>query len=88
MRATKRDLPPMMTSPETGKPLVRGVRALTIAYKGESVVVECPGYYPADGSEDDGVLVGGDMEPADQALRQLKDKLDGSTASVDPAFAD
>lgn len=84
MRETMRDLPPMMMSPETGRPLVRGIRALTVTYKGESLVVECPGYYPADGGEEDGVLIGDDMEPADQALQRLKDKMDGLPATTHP----
>lgn len=88
MRAKMRDLAPVMTSPETGRPLVRGVRALTITYKGESTVVDCPGYYPADGREEDGVLVGDDMEPADQALQLLKEKVDGPPAATQQVRVD
>jgi hypothetical protein len=45
--ATKDEpLPETMISPETGETLARGVRPFTVAYKGESVVVDLPGYYP------------------------------------------
>lgn len=88
MRANMRDPASVMTSPETGKPLVRSIRALTITYKGESTVVDCPGYYPADGGEEDGVLVGDDMEPADQALQLLKEKVDGPPATAQQVSVD
>ncbi|TGT02594.1 type II toxin-antitoxin system MqsA family antitoxin, partial [Mesorhizobium sp. M8A.F.Ca.ET.213.01.1.1] len=45
-----------MISPETGETLTRGVRPFNVAYKGESMVVDLPGYYPA--SEGEGVHVG------------------------------
>lgn len=67
-----------MTSPETGETLTRGVRPFTVTYKGESIVVELPGYYPA--SEGEGVHVGNDMAAVDAALRILKEKVDGVPA--------
>jgi hypothetical protein len=39
-------LPEMMTAPETGETLARGVRPFVVTYKGESVTVDLPGYYP------------------------------------------
>ncbi len=75
MPAQTRELPSSMTSPETGELLTRGVRPFTVAYKGHSVTVELPGYYP-DG-EGDGVHVGDDMAAADSALRALKERVDG-----------
>jgi HTH-type transcriptional regulator/antitoxin MqsA len=66
---------PTMTSPETGAPLTRGVRPFTVSYKGQSITVELPGWYPE--GEGDGVLVGDDMAAADQALRDLKEQVDG-----------
>ena len=57
------ELPSSMTSPETGEVLTRGVRPFTVSYKGHSVTVDLPGYYP-DG-EGDGVHVGDDMAAAD-----------------------
>jgi HTH-type transcriptional regulator/antitoxin MqsA len=74
--ATKDEpLPETMISPETGETLTRGVRPFTVAYKGESVVVDLPGYYPA--GEGEGVHIGEDMAVVDQALRGLKEKADG-----------
>lgn len=68
-------LPPTMQSPETGEALNRGLRPFTVTYKGRSVTVDLPGYYPA--GDGDGVLVGDDMALADAALRTLKEQVDG-----------
>jgi HTH-type transcriptional regulator/antitoxin MqsA len=77
--ATKEQvLPNTMNSPETGETLARGVRPFTVEYKGESVTVDLPGYYPA--GEGDGVHVGKDMRVVDEALRGLKEKIDGVPA--------
>jgi HTH-type transcriptional regulator / antitoxin MqsA len=74
--ATKYEaLPETMMSPETGETLTRGVRPFMVAYKGESVVVDLPGYYPAGDGE--GVHIGEDMAVVDQSLRRLKEKADG-----------
>ncbi|MFC3327099.1 type II toxin-antitoxin system MqsA family antitoxin [Mesorhizobium cantuariense] len=67
-----------MISPETGETLTREVRPFTVAYKGESIIVDLPGYYPASG--DEGVHVGDDMVAVDAALRVLKEKIDGVPA--------
>ncbi|MEI9406050.1 type II toxin-antitoxin system MqsA family antitoxin [Mesorhizobium argentiipisi] len=67
-----------MIFPETGEALTRGVRPFTVTYKGESMVVDLPGYYPA--SDGDGVHVGDDMAAVDAALRILKEKIDGVPA--------
>jgi HTH-type transcriptional regulator/antitoxin MqsA len=75
MAARLHELPPSMTSPETGELLSRDVRPFTIAYKGQSVTVDLPGYYPA--GDGDGVHVGDDMAAADVALRELKERVDG-----------
>jgi len=71
-----------MISPETGEPLSRGVRPFTVTYKGQSITVDLPGWYPE--GDGDGVLVGDDMAAADQALRDLKERVDGlpSPASI------
>lgn len=68
-------VPSTMLSPETGEILARGFQPFTVSYKGHSVTVDLPGYYPA--GEGDGVLVGDDMAPADAALRGLKEQVDG-----------
>lgn len=68
-------LPDTMVSPETGEILHRGVRPFVVAYKGESLTVDLPGYYPESG--DKGIHVGEDMAAADSALRTLKEKVEG-----------
>lgn len=68
-------LPETMISPETGTVLTRGVRPFQVVYKGEVITVALPGYYPA--GEGDGVHVGRDMEVVDEALRALKEKVEG-----------
>ena len=75
MAAKDKVVPETMTAPETGEVLTRGVRPFVVAYKGESVTVELPGHYPA--GEGDGVHVGKDMSVVDEALRALKEKIDG-----------
>ena len=70
--------PDTMISPETGETLTRGIRPFTVEYKGECAIVDLPGYYPA--GEGDGVHVGKDMSVVDEALRSLKEKVDGLPA--------
>lgn len=70
-----RILPDTMTSPETGLTLTRGVRPFAVAYKGETLTVDLPGYYPE--GEGEGVHVGDDMTVVDAALRTLKERVDG-----------
>lgn len=67
-------LPDTIASPETGAPLHRGVRPFFVTYKGRSVTVDLPGYYPE--AEGDGVHVGDDMAVVDDALRGLKERVD------------
>jgi HTH-type transcriptional regulator / antitoxin MqsA len=64
-----------MASPDTGETLRRGVRPFSVAYKGASVTVDLPGYYPV--GEGDGVHVGEDMRVVDAALRDLRRTVDG-----------
>ena len=73
--AEQRVLPDTMTSPETGEMLTRGVRPFCVAYKGPSITVSLPGYYPA--GEGDGIHVGKDMKVVDAALRTLKEMVEG-----------
>jgi HTH-type transcriptional regulator / antitoxin MqsA len=75
MAAKDKVVPETMTAPGTGEVLTRGVRPFVVAYKGETVTVDLPGYYPA--GEGDGVHVGKDMSAVDEALRALKEKIDG-----------
>ncbi|WP_296710316.1 type II toxin-antitoxin system MqsA family antitoxin [Rhodoblastus sp.] len=75
MASQEKILPDTMASPETGETLTRGVRPFVVAYKGETITVDLPGYYPV--GEGDGVHVGKDMGVVDEALRALKEKLEG-----------
>lgn len=75
MAVSRKELPETMASPETGETLHRGVRPFLVAYKGKSITVELPGYYPESG--DDGVHVGDDMAVTDAALRALKEEVEG-----------
>ncbi len=63
------------TDPETGAPLRRGVRPLTLVYKGESITVDMPGWY-GDGP-DEGVFDPADMKVSDRALNRLKARVEG-----------
>lgn len=67
-----------MIHPETGEVLRRGVRTVTVTYRGLRKAVRQPGWYPAHGS--DGVFVGTDMAAADKALSELKEKARLETA--------
>ena len=53
----------------------RGVRPLTLAYKGESITVDMPGWY-CDRSEES-VHTGEDMKVSDRALNRLKARVEG-----------
>nr|WP_318011481.1 type II toxin-antitoxin system MqsA family antitoxin [Mesorhizobium sp. CA8] len=74
----RKERPETMTSPETGETLTRGFRPFAVTYKGESMTVDLPGYYPA--SDGESVHVGDDMAAVDAALRILKEKIDGVPA--------
>lgn len=74
----KEESPETMASPETGETLTRAVRPFAVTYKGESITVDLPGYYPA--SDGESVHVGDDMIAVDAALRLLKEKIDGVPA--------
>jgi HTH-type transcriptional regulator / antitoxin MqsA len=61
--------------PETGAQLHRGVRPLTLTYKGESITVDMPGWYGQNPEE--GVHSGEDMKVSDRALVRLKAQAEG-----------
>jgi HTH-type transcriptional regulator/antitoxin MqsA len=61
--------------PETGALMQRGVRPLTLTYKGQSITVDMPGWY-TDQSEE-GILTGEDMKISDRALNKLKARTEG-----------
>ena len=70
-----RALPATMPCPAIGETLRRDTRPFTVRYKGQEMVVDLPGYYP-DG-DGESVHVGADMAAADDALRLLKEQVDG-----------
>lgn len=59
----------------------RGIRPLTISYKGLSMIVDMPGWYREGSSE--GVHSGIDMEVSDAALKQLKIEAEKLLAPAD-----
>jgi HTH-type transcriptional regulator/antitoxin MqsA len=61
--------------PETGAPLHRDVRPLTLSYKGESITVDMPGWYGDESKE--GIHTGEDMKVSDRALNRLKARTEG-----------
>lgn len=60
--------------PETGEPMVRDTRPMTLSYKGQSKTVQMPGWY-CDASGES-IHTGQDMKVSDTALRDLKNKVD------------
>ena len=83
MANAQRVLPETMTSLETGKLLRRDIRPFEVRYKGQSITVDLPGYYPEGTDDDDGVLIGEDMKAADEALHILKERIDGPQPTPD-----
>ena len=67
-----------MTSPvcqETGIPMYRGLRSMTLTYKGESLTFDMPGWY-CDQSEES-IHAGADMKISDRKLNLLKARCEG-----------
>jgi HTH-type transcriptional regulator/antitoxin MqsA len=72
--------------PETGARMTRGVRPLTLTYKGESTTFDMPGWY-SEASEE-GIHTGIDMKISDRALNRLKARPKGcSNRRRSAAFA-
>lgn len=61
--------------PETGVPMYRAVRPLTLNYKGESITFDMPGWY-CDASEES-IHTGEDMKVSDRMLNLLKARYEG-----------
>lgn len=55
--------------PQTGAPMYRGVRPMTLTYKGESLTFDMPGWY-CDQSEES-IHTGEDMKISDRKLNLL-----------------
>jgi HTH-type transcriptional regulator/antitoxin MqsA len=71
-------LPSVPVSPETGKPMLRDVRPMTITYKGQSSTFDMPGWYCQE--SDESVHTGDDMKISDSALKVLKIKVENLLA--------
>ncbi len=56
--------------PETGEVLHRDVRPFEFTFRGEKIIIDQPGWYPAD--NDNGIFTQDDMKVAGNALRALK----------------
>ena len=61
--------------PVTGAPMFRGVRPMTLTYKGESLTFDMPGWY-CDQSEES-IHTGEDMKTSDRKLNLLKARCEG-----------
>lgn len=61
--------------PETGAPMYRGVRPMTLTYKGENLTFDMPGWY-CDQSEES-IHTGEDMKISDRMLNLLKARHEG-----------
>ena len=61
--------------PETGAPMQRGVRPMTLEYKGARTTFDMPGWY-CDAS-DESIHTGEDMKVSDRALNRLKAMTEG-----------
>ncbi|MCY0095485.1 type II toxin-antitoxin system MqsA family antitoxin [Hoeflea ulvae] len=61
--------------PETGRPMVRDRRPMTISYKGQSTTIDMPGWY-CDAS-DESMHDGSDIKVSDRALTELKARVEG-----------
>lgn len=64
-----------MICPVTGKEMSRGVRPLTLSYKGASITFDMPGWY-AEGVED-GIHTGEDTKVSDRHLNLLRARIEG-----------
>ncbi|MBB5278635.1 HTH-type transcriptional regulator/antitoxin MqsA [Rhizobium rosettiformans] len=64
--------------PETGQELVRGVRPMTITYKGLSATFDMPGWYATNDKEgENGLHDVKDTKASDRALNALKARANG-----------
>jgi HTH-type transcriptional regulator/antitoxin MqsA len=66
------------TCPETGQPMVRGVRPMTVTYKGQETSFDIPGWY-CDASGES-LHSGEDLKVSDRALNRLKAEVEGLLA--------
>ena len=70
-----REVEEIITSCETGEELHRDVRPMTLSCRGESITVDMPGWYSADGETSEHSQE--DMKYSDQALNTLRARVKG-----------
>ena len=63
------------TCPETGKPMIRDERPMTLTYKGASTTFDMPGWYCDESGES--IHTGEDMKTSDRQLNKLKAQVEG-----------
>ena len=63
---------------ETGEILRRDIRPIEFTYRGEKIIVDMPGWYPAN--NDEGIFTQEDMKVSDAALKYLKSVIEEKTA--------
>ena len=61
--------------PETGAPMYRAVRPMTLTFKGESITFDMPGWYCEQSEES--IHTGEDMKVSDRMLNLLKARSEG-----------
>ncbi len=61
--------------PQTGEPMFRDVRPMTISWKGRQHVFDMPGWYCT--LSDESIHTGDDMKISDRALNRLKAEVSG-----------
>lgn len=61
--------------PKTGAPMSRGMRPVTLTYKGESIIFDMPGWYCDE--SDEGIHTGKDMKVSDRILNRLRARSEG-----------
>lgn len=64
-----------LVCPETGAPMHRDTRPMTLTYKGETITFDMPGWY-CDTSEES-IHSGQDMKVSDRMLNRLKARAEG-----------
>jgi HTH-type transcriptional regulator/antitoxin MqsA len=69
------------TCAETGAPMHRDVRPMTLRYKEASIVFDMPGWYCAQSEES--IHTGEDMKVSDRALNRLKARSEGLLEAED-----
>jgi HTH-type transcriptional regulator/antitoxin MqsA len=61
--------------PQTGAPMYRDVRPMTLTYRNESITFDMPGWYC--NASDESIHTGADMKLSDRMLNRLKARIEG-----------